>query len=243
VIFLYFYDHATTSEDFAAVERLTLALVGHARLVKTNSAVLAERFKISTWPRLLVVRDGRPSYYNVLAPKDMRDYHQMLSWMQSVWLPIVPELTASNAREIMDGKYVVLGILSHRRADDFILAKRELKNAAHEWMDKQMNLFHLERQELRDAKQLRIEEAEDRDDQRALRAAKSMRITIREDDKKQVAFAWVDGDFWERWLRTTYGVNVKEGERVIINDEDVSLPLIFILNIYNYSNLPEQREL
>lgn len=222
VIFLYFYDHATTSEDFEALERLTLSLIGHARIVKTNSAALAERFKISTWPRLLVVRDGRPSYYNVLSPKDMRDFRQVLNWMRTVWLPIVPELSAPNAREIMTGKYVVLGILSRRRSDDFILAKRELKNAALEWMDKQTQLFQLERKELRDTKQLRIEEAEDREDQRALRAAKNMRITIREDDKKQVGFAWVDGDFWERWLRTTYGIDVENGERVIINDQDVS---------------------
>jgi protein disulfide-isomerase len=222
VIFLYFYDHATTTEDFEALERTTLHLVGHGRLVKTDSAALADRFKVSTWPRLLVLRDGRPSYYNVLAPKDMRDFNQLLNWMRGVWLPIVPELTASNAKEIMNGKYVVLGILSHKRSDDFILAKRELKNAALEWMDKQTQLFHLERQELRDAKQLRIEEAEDRDDQRALRAAKSMHINIREEDKKQVAFAWVDGDFWDRWLRTTYGIDVKNGERIIINDEDVS---------------------
>ncbi|KAF7177392.1 hypothetical protein CNMCM7691_005597 [Aspergillus felis] len=220
VIFLYFYDHATTSEDFEALERLTLSLVGHAKLVKTSSAALAERFKITTWPRLLVSRDGRPSYYNALAPKDMRDVRQILNWMRSVWLPIVPELTVSNAREIMDGRYVVLGILSRRRSDDFILAKRELKSAALEWMDKQTQLFRLERQELRDAKQLRIEEAEDRNDQRALRAAKNMRISIREDDKKQVGFAWVDGEFWERWLRTTFGIDIENGERVIINDQD-----------------------
>ncbi|KAJ5176065.1 uncharacterized protein N7482_001942 [Penicillium canariense] len=220
VLFLYFYDHATTSEDFRAMERLTLSLVGHARIVKTSSAALAERFKISTWPRLLVVREGRPTYYNALAPKDMRDFRQMLSWMQTVWLPIVPELTASNAREIMDGKFVVLGILSRRRSDDFKQSKRELKEAAFEWMDKQIQLFRLERSELRDAKQLRIEEADDRNDQRALRAAKNMRITIREDDKKPVAFAWVDGDFWERWLRTTYGIDVEQGDRVIVNDED-----------------------
>lgn len=222
VLFLYFYDHATTSEDFKAMERLTLSLVGHARIVKTNSAALAERFKISTWPRLLVVRDGRPNYYNVLAPKDMRDCRQILTWMQTVWLPIVPELTASNAREIMNGKYVVLGIFSRRRSDDFKQSKRELKEAAFEWMDKQVQLFRLERSELRDSKQLRIEEADDRNDQRALRAAKNMRITIREDDKKAVAFAWVDGDFWERWLRTTYGIDVEAGDRVIINDQDVS---------------------
>ena len=222
VIFLYFFDHATTLEDFEALERLTLSLIGHAKLVKTDSKELADRFKISTWPRLLVSRDGRPSYYNVLAPKDMRDFRQVLSWMQSVWLPIVPELTASNSREIMRGKYVVLGILSRERADEFVLDKREIKNAALDWMEKQTHAFQLERQELRDAKQLRLEEAEDKNDQRALRAAKSIHIDIREDDKKQVGFAWVDGIFWERWIRTTYGINVNDGERVIINDEDVS---------------------
>ncbi|KAF3396762.1 hypothetical protein DPV78_007537 [Talaromyces pinophilus] len=220
VIFLYFFDKATTSEDFAALEQLALPLVGHARLVKTDSKILADRFKISTWPRLLVVRDGRPTYFNALAPYDMRDNPRVLEWMRGHWLPIVPELTASNAKEIMQNKYVVLGILSHKRSDEFRLGQAELKNAALEWMDKQTQLFRLERQELRDSKQLRIEEAEDRDDQRALRAAKSMHINIREEDKKQVAFAWVDGDFWDRWLRTTYGIDVKDGERVIINDED-----------------------
>lgn len=225
VIFVYFYDHATTSEDFEALERLTLSLIGHAKLVKTDSPALADRFKISTWPRLLVSRDGRPSYYQVLAPKDMRDFRQVLGWMQSVWLPIVPELTASNSREIMRGKYVVLGILSRERADEFVLDKREIKNAALDWMEKQTHAFELERQELRDAKQLRLEEAEDRNDERAKRTAKSIHIDIREDDKKQVGFAWVDGVFWERWIRTTYGISVKEGERVVINDEDASLLL------------------
>ncbi|KAM5432401.1 putative protein disulfide-isomerase [Microsporum ferrugineum] len=219
VIFLYFFDHATTSEDFAALDRLTLSLVGHARLVKTDSKELAERFRISTWPRLLVARDGTAKYYTALAPKDMRDFRAVLSWMQSVWLPIVPELTATNARDVMDGKYVVLGILNRQHTEDFVQNKRELKNAALEWMEKQTKLFQLERQELRDAKDLRIEEADDRNDQRALRAAKSMRITIREDDKKQVGFAWVDGIFWDRWVRTTFGVDIRNGDRVIIHDE------------------------
>ncbi|KAL4797153.1 thioredoxin-like protein [Aspergillus venezuelensis] len=220
VVFLYFYDHATTSEDFAALDRLMLPLIGHARIVKTDSAALAERFRISTWPRLLVSRSGRANYYNPIAPKDMRDIRQILGWMRTVWLPIVPEVTATNARELMDGKFVVLGILSRSRANDFVESKRELKNAALEWMDKQVQLFQLERQELRDAKQLRIEEAEDRNDQRALRAAKNMHVSIHEDDKKQVRFAWIDGDFWERWLRNTYGIDVTKGERVIINDQD-----------------------
>jgi len=142
--------------------------------------------------------------------------------MKTVWQPIVPELTASNAREIMDGRYVVLGILSRSRSDEFVIAKREIKNAALEWIDKETHARQLERQELRDTKQLRIEEAEDRNDQRALRAAKQIRISVEEMDRPQVGFAWVDGVFWERWIRTTYGIDVNQnGERVVINDEDV----------------------
>ncbi len=224
VIFVYFFDDATTSEDFAALDRLTLSLIGHAKIVKTDSEILANRFKISTWPRLLVSRDGRPKYFNALAPNDMRDFRRVLAWMQASWLPIVPELSATNAKEIMDGKYVVLGILSRNRPDEFMQSRRELKNAALEWIDKQTQAFQIERQELRDSKQLRIEEAEDRNDQRALRQAKSRVISITEESfRKQVAFAWVDGIFWERWLRSTYGVDVSKGERVIINDEEVSL--------------------
>jgi protein disulfide-isomerase len=222
VIFIYFYDHATTSEDFMALERLPLSLVGHAKLVKTKDPILYDRYKITTWPRLLVSREGRPTYYTPLTPKEMRDTHQVLDWMKSVWLPVVPELTASNAREIMDGKVVVLGILNRDDENSFAGAIREMKSAANEWMDKQIQLFQLERQELRDAKQLRIEEAEDRNDQRALRSAKSIRINMDRTDRKEVAFAFVDGIFWQRWIRTTYGIDAKNGDRVIINDEDVS---------------------
>lgn len=227
VIFVYFYDVATTSEDFQALERLPLSLVGHAKLVKTNDKALFDRFKISTWPRLMVSRDGKPSYYPPMTPKDMRDTRKALTWMKSVWLPIVPELTSSNARDIMDGKMVVLGILSRDRSDEFILSKREMKSAALEWIDKQDTAYQLERQELRDAKELRIEEAEDKDDRRALSNAKTIRIDMDEIERTQVGFAWVDGVFWERWIRTTYGIDVKEGERVIINDEAVSSPMIF----------------
>jgi protein disulfide-isomerase len=222
VIFVYFYDFATTTEDFMALDRLPMSLIGHAKIVKTQDPKMFERFKITTWPRLLVSRDGRPTYYTPLAPKEMRDTHQLLTWMKSVWLPIVPELTASNARDIMDGKIVVLGILNREDETSFISAKREMKSAAGEWMDKQIHAFQLERQEARDNKQLRIEEAEDRNDKFGLGRAKLIKIDMKMSDKKEVAFAWVDGIFWQRWVRTTYGIDVKEGDRVIINDEDVS---------------------
>ena len=222
VIFVYFYDHATTSEDFMALERIPLGLIGHAKLVKTNDPKLYERFKITTWPRLIVSREGRPTYFTPLTPNEMRDVNGVLDWMRSVWLPLVPEMTASNARQIMDSQIVVLGIINRNEPDNFNAALRELKSAANEWMDRQIQEFQLERKKLRDSKQMRIEEAEDRDDQRALRAAKAIRINMDSAGRKEVAFAWVDGVFWQRWLRTTYGIDVKDGERVIINDEDVS---------------------
>lgn len=220
VIFVYFYDLATTTEDFIALERLTLSLIGHAKIVKTKDPAMSERFKITTWPRLIVSRDGRPTYFAPITPNEMRDYRQVLHWMKSVWLPIVPELLPSNSREIMNGKIVVLGILTRDRPDEFMLAKNEIKSAAMEWMDKQTQMFQLERQDFRDAKQLRIEEAEARNDQRALRAAKTIRIDMNRSERKEVGFAWVDGVFWERWIRTTFGIEVTDGERVIINDED-----------------------
>jgi protein disulfide-isomerase len=238
VIFTYFHDHATTSEDFQALERLTLSLVGKAKLVRTSDAELAKRFKISTFPRLIVSRDGKPSYYPPITPREMRDTKKILSWMKSVWLPLVPELTSSNAREIMNGKMVVLAVLSRARAEDFTRSKRELKNAALEWIDKRDAAFQLERQELRDAKHLRIEEATDKSDERALMDARSIRIDIDALEKTPVAFAWVDGVAWERWIKSTYGVEVKDGERVIINDEDVGFILIsFIVSLQMLTNI------
>lgn len=222
VIFVYFYDHATTSEDFRALERIPLSLIGHAKLVKTNDPKLYDRFKITTWPRLVVSREGRPTYYPPITPNEMRDKNAVLDWMRSVWLPLVAELNPSNARQIFNGKLVVLGILSHVDQDSFSGSLREMKSAANEWMDRQIQEFQLERKKLRDSKQMRIEEAEDRGDQRALRAAKGIRVDMNNSGRKEVTFAWVDGVYWQRWIRQTYGIDVKEGEKIIINEEDVS---------------------
>lgn len=228
VIFVYFYDHATTSEDFMALERLPIHLLSHAKLVKTQDPALSKRFRISTWPRLMVSRDGKPSIYPKLMPQEMRNVPDLVAWMSANWLPLVPELTAANSKDLTRGKFAVLGILSRARTDEFTSAKRELKSAAIEWMEKREQTFKQERQELRDSKQLRVEEAEDRNDERALNDAKQIHVNMDYFKKrKEVAFAWVDGDFWERWVRTTFGISVRDGERVVIYDHDVSLCLPF----------------
>ena len=221
VAFIYFYDHATTTEDFEALNRLTLNLIGHAPLYKTNDPDLYTRFRVYNKPKLMVLRDSRPAYYSAIAPHEFRDYNRVLDWMRKVWLPIVPELSAANSHEIMNRRYVVLGVLNRDQKERFDVAKKELKEAAVEFMDQRQQEEILERKELRDKKQLRLDEAQDRNDERGVKAAKKMRVEL--SNRKDVGFAWVDGVFWERWIRSTYGVNVHEdGERIIINDEDVN---------------------
>ena len=41
-------------------------------------------------------------------------------------------------------------------------------------------------------------------------------------ERKEVGFAWVDGVFWERWIKTTFGVAPVSigGEKVVVNDEE-----------------------
>jgi len=156
-------------------------------------------------------------------PQDIRDVEKVTKWMQSVWLPLVPELTAANAQQLMQNKYAVLAILDRGRKEAYDVAQRELETAATEWLEKAEHAYELERQELRDAKTLRIEEAQDRDDKRAEENAKRIKVDMNSVPRKEVVFAWVDGVFWEHWLKTQFGLNVKDGEVVVINDEDVSL--------------------
>ncbi|CZR37214.1 hypothetical protein LB506_006499 [Fusarium annulatum] len=220
VLFVYFYDHATTTEDFKALDALPLNLIGRGKIVKTSDTELCSRFKITTWPRLLVSREGRATYYTPITPDEMRDVDSLVSWMKSTWLPLVPEMTAINAKQIMSHKLVVLAILNRNDEDRLQISISELKNAANEWVDRQVQEFQLERKKLRDAKQMRIEEAQSRDDQRALRNAKAIKIDMDSTRRKEVGFAWVDGIFWQRWIATTYNIDVRDGERIIINEED-----------------------
>ncbi|KAK9457699.1 thioredoxin-like protein [Dipodascopsis uninucleata] len=219
VFFLYFYDENTAKEDFDALDRVSLPLIGHAPLFTTNAPILASRFRVTTFPRLVVISDGRPSYYTALSPKDMRDHLKVLVWMKTVWLPILPELTASNSHEIMEGRIVVLGVLDKSKEEEFELSKKELKSASREWLDLRAEQEKTERQTQRELKEMKIEEASSKGDVKGLKIAQNMHVVL--SPKKEVGFAWVDGLFWERWLQKTYGINVRgSGQRVIINDED-----------------------
>lgn len=218
VIFLYFYDSATTSEDLEALQRTSLELIGHAPLLKTSSSILASQFRATTFPKLMVIRDDKPQYYNALGPADMRDHKKILAWMRTAWLPMVPELSAENSHEIMDNRIVVLSVLDPD-SPDFDKHRSVVKDAAHTYNDQRAAEEQAEKQTLRDKKQTKIDDATKKGDTRAIQSAKDIRVKI--SDHQEVGFAWVNGLFWEKWLAAAYSLDVSTtGARIIINNEN-----------------------
>ena len=122
------------------------------------------------------------------------------AWMKSVWLPMVPELSAANSHEVMQGRTVVLAILD-RTLKDFEQTKQKIKAAALEWLDVRALEDKTEKQELREDKESKIEQAKEKGDKKAIERAKGIQVTL--EPKKEVGFAWVDGVFWGRWCRGT----------------------------------------
>ena len=70
---------------------------------------------------------------------------------------------------------------------------------------------------------LRLKTQSNAKDERAAKKAKLIHIDMKLSKRKEVVFAWADGIFWQRWIESTYNIDVKDGERVIINDQAVSL--------------------
>ena len=223
VIFVYFYDHATTTEDFMALERLPLHTLGHARLVKSSDTTLAARFKVVTFPRLLVAKDGASTQYPKLMPKEMRDIPALSKWIKQNWLPLVPELDSNNARDVMTGKYAVLALLDHARPDEWSDALREMKAVAIDWAERTQKEFEAEREQLRDKKEAKVQDAEQSGNEEKVREAKAKKVETEKLQKKEVRFAVVDTRFWERWVRGTFDT-ARGPEKVVIYDYDVSVP-------------------
>lgn len=146
----------------------------------------------------------------------------VFNWMKFVWFFFVFEFILFNVCDIMDGKIVVLGVLNRENEDFFCGVICEMKSVVNEWMDKQIQFFQIYCQDFCDVKQFCIEEVEDCGDQWVLCNVKNICINMDRLDMKEVIFVWVDGNFWQWWICIIYGIDVKDGDCVIINDEDVS---------------------
>lgn len=218
-IFLYFYDDATVTEDFEALSRLSLATNDIGKYYKTDSPELIKNFKISRFPALIAVSDTKQFWteYANKGPKDMRDHNRLVDWATDAWLSVVPQMTPINARKIFDhAEYIVLAVIDPREETARDAAIREMKVTAQTHLSNTEKETRQEIEEKRIKKQLKIDEAKDRDDEDAEKSAK--KIKVKASAKPLVGFAWIDGVFWERWLKGRYGQESTKN-RVIVNQK------------------------
>ncbi|EEB07218.1 ER associated protein disulfide isomerase Pdi2 [Schizosaccharomyces japonicus yFS275] len=212
VYFLFFYNEKTT-EFLPAIRKTAIHLLGHAKLFITTSASLASKYRVYNWPKLIAVRDGKPNYFPS-KQRNMADYKLMLDWMKTVWLPLLPELRSSNSHEITDGNVVVLFNLDPE-LPDFEKTKKIAKEIATKWTEEEARNFQTEKQEQEDKKNAEVEKAEVQKDEKAVQAASSIPVTMK---TSHIKFAWVNGNYWNQWLKNL-GVDVKQdGPRVILYD-------------------------
>ncbi|KAA8900305.1 hypothetical protein TRICI_006223 [Trichomonascus ciferrii] len=218
-VFLYFYDSGTVIEDWEALEQVAVSVVGNARVYKTKSKELVDKFRVSEFPSLYAVTDlQRYSRYPAFSPKDIRDREAMVNWAKERWLSLVPQLTPANAHDVFSySQYVVVGVMDPREQKPWATALKELRATALKFQDKASRDAADEIEDLRAKKQVKIDEARDKGDKMAEKNAKKIKVLV--SDKPKVGFAWIDGVFWERWIKSKYGHDSASKPRVIVNDE------------------------
>lgn len=217
VTFVYLYDKATSSEDFQALEKLAVAIVGRVNIVKSSDPKLIKVLEADQLPALFAVSADKVVAYESLAPHEIRDHGRLVTWAKQNWLPLVPQMTPINSADLFANKLVVLAILDPREEADMEAALKELRAVARELQTISAKEEVIEIEELRKKKQLKIEEAKDRGDKTAEEQAGLIRVEIT--NKQRIAIAWIDGVFWERWVKTRYGSNEGYKSRVVIHEE------------------------
>ncbi|CAN6661330.1 ER-retained PMA1-suppressing protein 1 [Trichomonascus vanleenenianus] len=218
--FVYLYDDATVSEDFEALEQVSIRLLGNAHVYKSKDKKLIEKLGAKSLPALFAVfEEDRWLEYPALAPKEVRDYGDMADWAQETWLSLVPQLTPANAKEVFaHAKYLALALIDPRDVNAHALAMKEMKATAYSFLDHRMKQYNEELASLRAKKQLVVDEAKERGDEGGAERASRKRVEVPK--MPTVGFAWIDQVFWERWIKSRYGHDsLRTKPRVIINDE------------------------
>lgn len=211
VFFLYFYDD-DSAEYLNIIRKTGIQLLGHANLYLTTSQQIAKKYRVVSFPKLIVVRDGIASYYPAKMAQDNKDYRRILGWMKNNWLPVLPELRTSNSKEIFNDESVVLFLLNPE-LDDFDETKRTAQKIATEFLDEEGRTYQSNWQKETDKKNSLVNEAEEKNDLEAIEAAKNFHVNGKPSPTR---FAWVNGKFWAQWLRK-FDIDIEAtGPRVIV---------------------------
>lgn len=216
VTLLYLHNDYTAREDFQAFEKLAVAMIGTVDVAVSNDTKIIEDLKEDNLPALYVISKEKKVRFPEKTSSGLRDHHQLVTWAEKHRQPLVPQLTPSTYKDIFSNSKVILAILDPREEEATTSAMKELRAAAMEIQDIMAKAEREELDELRKKKQIKIDEARDKDDKGAEERASTIRVEVK--GREPVSVAWIDGIFWERWVKGRYG-SFDGHARVVINDE------------------------
>lgn len=217
VTLLYIYDHNTAMEDFQAFEKLGAAIIGTVEMAITNDTRIIGDLKEAQLPALYAISKDKSVRFPAKTSESIRKHNDLVDWATRNRLPLVPQLTPITAQDIFANSVVVLALLDPREEADTASAIKELKAVAQELQALKEKEEREELEELRKKKQLKIDEAKDKNDEAAEDRANE--IVVEPTPRQPISVAWIDAVFWERWVRGRYG-SYDGKSRVIINKEN-----------------------
>lgn len=142
VVYLYVADAKVPGGVESVLERVGMEVMEYARVLATDSEKLADRFEVAKFPRMISYKHGVVESFE--PPGDLtqeKNVQALIEWMQSVKMPIVPDLTSSVASGILHDHIVVLGVLDEAHPDQFQAARHGLSDAALEWIRQKKRLI------------------------------------------------------------------------------------------------------
>lgn len=216
VTFLYLYNENTAAEDFQAFEKLCVDGIGTFDVAKSNDTQILDALKETNLPALYAVSKEKVSRFPEMTSTGLRDHNKLQAWAKTHRQPLVPQLTPYNSQDVFLNSVVVLAILDPREEESTAQAIKELRAVAVELDEKRAKASRDELMELRNKKQLKVDEAKDKADEGAEEQAQGIRVEVSE--REPISVAWIDSVFWERWIKSRYGA-YDGPSRVVINNE------------------------
>lgn len=216
VTFLYLYDANTAVEDFQAFEKLCVDSVGAMNVAKSNDTEILASLAETNLPALYAVSKDKMTRFPETTSSGLRDHKKLREWAIKHRQPLVPRLTPANIHDVFSNSIVVLAILDPREEEATAQALKELRAVAVELEETRIKEDREELIELRNKKQLKIDEAKDKEDEGAEERAQGIRVEVNQ--REMISVAWIDAIFWERWIKGRYGA-YEGGSHVVINNE------------------------
>lgn len=219
VTLVFVYDATTAKEDFQALEKLAVSIVGTVRVARSHDPRVAAALGARTTPALFAVSADKVVDYAARSPQELRDNTKLVAWAVRNRAPLVPQITPFNYKDIFERpEMLVLGIFDPREQEVTAAAINELKGAARSLQQILEGEETKELHELRKKKQRKIDEVRVKNDKKGEEYANQIKVEVVH--REPVGVAWMDAVFWERWVKRRYGTPPEPFKpRIIINHE------------------------